>query len=51
MSYMISTLMLILFIIILINYIFKPNLDWTSEGELLLWYGKNKRKYFKIYTK
>lgn len=29
--------------------IFRPSLDLTSEGDLLLWYNKNKQRiYFKI---
>jgi len=35
-------------IIVIVEIIYKPRLDKTSEGELLLWYGFKHRKYIKI---
>lgn len=37
--------LLILTLAIIIEIIYKPRLDITSEGELLLWYGRKYRKY------
>jgi hypothetical protein len=39
----------IFFLIIVLEVVFRPRLDRTEEGNLLLWYGRNKREYFKIY--
>jgi hypothetical protein len=43
---MIITIISIL--ILLIEIIFKPRLDYTSEGWLILWYGHKVRKYTRI---
>lgn len=31
-----------------IEFWFRPRFDKTDEGDILLWYGNKKRKYFKI---
>lgn len=31
-----------------IEFRFRPRFDKTDEGDLLLWYGSKKRKYFKL---
>lgn len=42
---------LILIVIgIFIEIIFSPRLDWTSENELLLWYGGLKRRFIKLWS-
>lgn len=38
----------LLLIILAIEIIFRPRLDITVEQELLLWYGRTKRKYIKL---
>ena len=41
--------MIVLLIILLLGEIlFRPRLDVTREKELLLWYGRRKRKYIKL---
>jgi hypothetical protein len=39
----------IIFFIVVVETIFRPRLDKTEEGNLLLWYGRSKRSYVKIY--
>ncbi len=38
----------IIILILLIEQIFRPRLDYTREQKLLLWYGRNKRKFIII---
>jgi len=38
----------VILIVIVIELAFSPRLDKTRNGDLLLWYGRNKRKYIKI---
>lgn len=42
---MIKLLLIILVIILLFNIKF----DYTKERDLLMWYGRNKRRYIKIF--
>lgn len=42
---MIKLLLIILIIIVLFDIKF----DYTRDKNLLMWYGKNKRKYIKIF--
>jgi len=35
-------------IIGLVEFLFRPRIDRTSEGDWLLWYGTKTRKYFKF---
>jgi len=40
----------ILLILIFIEYLFQPRLDYTDNNNLLLWYNNyKKRKYLKIF--
>ena len=36
---------LVLLGILLIEILFKPRLDKTRKGDMLLWYGRKQRKY------
>ena len=42
-------LTIILLIIIAVEVVFSPRLDYTNEGNLLLWYGRKFRNYIKIF--
>ena len=40
----------VLLILIVLGYLaFRPRLDRTKEGWVLLWYGRNDRKYIKLF--
>ncbi len=41
-------IILILVLIVSIWY-YKPSLDYTKEKNLLLWYGRSNRKYVKLW--
>lgn len=41
-------LILFLWLVIGVEICFRPRLDKTDNGNILLWYGKEKRKYFLI---
>jgi len=38
----------LLLIVTTIELLFSPRIDRTREGDILLWYGRRKRKYIKI---
>lgn len=42
---MITTILITIFI----ELIFRPRIDITKEKNVLLWYGKNKRKFIILY--
>jgi len=39
----------LILIIILIELIFRPRIDITKNQDILLWYGRSKRKYIKLF--
>lgn len=39
----------ILLAVLVIEFTIRPRFDKTKEGNLLLWYGIEKRKFLKIY--
>jgi len=39
----------IILILIFIELIFSPRVDITKNKDVLLWYGKTKRKYIKLF--
>lgn len=41
-------LSIIVIIICGILIYYRPSLDWTRNGWLLVWYGRKKRNFFKI---
>jgi len=45
-----STILLIAIVTtgVIIEYTLSPRIDKTIEGETLLWYGRNKRKFIKL---
>jgi hypothetical protein len=39
----------ILIVILVIELQYTPRLDFTKDGNILLWYGKNERKYIVLF--
>lgn len=44
-------MLIIAFILLIIYFIFKPSIDITKEGDILLWYNKNNSRQYKILWK
>jgi hypothetical protein len=40
--------MIILFVIILIEFQYRPRIDKTVKGDFLLWYGRKNRRYLRL---
>jgi len=43
-----KSLIIILIVLFFSDLMWKPRLDFTREGNLLLWYGKTTRKHIKL---
>jgi hypothetical protein len=42
--------MIYLVVIIIVEFLFRPRIDFTKDKKILLWYGRSlKRKYFIIF--
>lgn len=44
-------MLIIAFILLIIYFIYKPSIDITKEGDILLWYNKNNNRQYKILWK
>lgn len=41
-------LTLLLLLLLIIELIYKPRIDFTRDGKCLVWYGRNNRKYIEL---
>jgi len=41
--------LIIIGLLLTLNTIWRPRIDKTKEGEVLLWYGKENRRYKKLW--
>jgi hypothetical protein len=39
---------LLFVLLIIVEIVFRPRIDRTRDGDLLLWYGRRKRNYIKL---
>ena len=43
------TLLFFVIVVLAIEWLFKPRLDYTSDGWWVLWYGKRNRNYIILF--